>query len=167
MALPVGGLWLWLHRQSRSSLILHKFKAEDVDIHWYHWFCFNVSPCVPTGPGVRVTSVFISLMEPSSNFLAADTHQSQEWSTLPALCTLTHGLCWSLDTAKFPRMTEDEEISWEMGSRDWLECIINCKLRHYLGLNQTITQLQMFVSMCHTLEILSDEESGQLYELFL
>ena len=134
-------------------------------IHWYHWFCFNVSPCVPTGPGVRVTSVFISLMDPSSNFLAADTHQSQEWSTLPALCTLTHGLCWtppsSLGWRKMKRYHE------KLGSRDWSECIINCKFRHYLILNQTITQLQMFVSVCHTFAILTDEESGQLYELFL
>ena len=51
-----------------------------------HCSCFNVSLSGLTGPGARVTSVFISLMDPSSNFLAAATHRPLS----RAGATLTH-----------------------------------------------------------------------------
>ena len=89
----------------------------------YHWFSFNVSPWVRTGPGARVTSVFISLMDPSSNFLAADTdtHQSQH-----PPCTLHWAEASSLGWRKIKSYHE----KWDPDTL-YSECIINCiRLRH-------------------------------------
>ena len=66
---------------------------------------------MPTGPGARVTSVFISLMDPSSNFLAADTATHPE--PAPSLHSLHSdtGERLGRDRDQFPRMTEDQELS--------------------------------------------------------
>ena len=78
-----------------------------------HCSCFNVSLSGLTGPGARVTSVFISLMDPSSNFLAAATHRPLS----RAGATLTHCTLHQLPLPPSSRHTGGSEVSGHQRSR--------------------------------------------------